>query len=196
MCVPMCFFTLLFPFLLFFLFFIYLFIFFSVFVDSKSLTLDRSGVSHLDSDRYLCFNARSFLWKVPLYRRIIVARNTDHSNIKLFLLGRIHRYTDLWNGTTVGFVVDHAGGNFPIIFRHRNFPSLTPIPRKFYTAFTIPNDWCGNLICGYETRGEASRAIHRYVNGVIIKIYSNYSILVPYVFAPCTNNICHSRFMW
>lgn len=174
--------------------FIY-FLFFQFSLIRRVSLLDRNGVSRL-IQHLVCFNARSFLWKVPLYRRIIVARNTDHSNIKLFLLGRIHRYTDLWNGTTVGFVVDHAGGNFPIIFRHRNFPSLTPFPRKFYTAFTIPNDWCGNLICGHETRGGASRAIHRYVNDVIIKIYSNYSILVPYVFAPCTNNICHSRFMW
>lgn len=94
MCVPMCFFTLLFPFLLFFLFFIYLFFFFQFSLIRRVSLLDRNGVSRL-IQHLVCFNARSFLWKVPLYRRIIVARNTDHSNIKLFLLGRIHRYTDL-----------------------------------------------------------------------------------------------------
>lgn len=80
--------------------FIYFFFFQFSLIRRVSL-LDRNGVSRL-IQHLVCFNARSFLWKVPLYRRIIVAQNTDHSNIKLFLLGRIHRYIDLWNGTTVG----------------------------------------------------------------------------------------------
>lgn len=105
---------------------------------------------------------------------------------------RIHLVTrSMKNGTTVGFGCVTLGGNFPIIFRHRIPPFLL---RKFYTAFTIPNDWRGNLICGHETRGKPSSSIYNSQR-IIVKIYSNYSaILVAIVFHDvCANNICHSR---